>query len=214
MRNKSNNPTNEIHKNINSPNGVEIPNQGGDVGNDVDDVGNDTSGVGNDAVTDDTNVKDEQQNEPDTWRITSDRLIRVHNTPRQEMFALDKETCPIPLDWIDVGRYTYTDLSSECETKIKDFWPTENVKPLSDFWIGRTEFELLRPKAKKGYHWCDGRLTRRQKTDRPPDIWPEIWDAMSKKEKKLAVERWRKEWPRRKAAQQGRHLYIPDTEIE
>ena len=36
----------------------------------------------------------------------------------------------------------------------------------------------------------DGRLTRRQVTNRPPHVWPEIWEGMSKKMRKKATAEW------------------------
>jgi hypothetical protein len=45
-------------------------------------------------------------------------------------------------------------------------------------------------KAPPGYEVVDGRLTRRQKTSRPPDVWPEMWQAMSRKAREKSVTEW------------------------
>ena len=44
-----------------------------------------------------------------------------------------------------------------------------------------------------GYDMIDGRMTRIQATTRPPHIWPETWQAMSKKQKEAAVAQWAKD---------------------
>ena len=58
-------------------------------------------------------------------------------------------------------------------------------------WTGQTEFDLIRKDVPAGYTFFGGRLTKRQKATRPGDIWPELWEVMSKKERKIAVEDWR-----------------------
>ena len=37
-----------------------------------------------------------------------------------------------------------------------------------------------------------GRVTRRQASKRPDDIWPEIWNTMSRKQRERALENWEK----------------------
>ncbi len=43
----------------------------------------------------------------------------------------------------------------------------------------------------KGYKMKTGRATRQYKgTARPPDVWPEMWRIMSKKQRQIEVDRW------------------------
>ena len=35
-----------------------------------------------------------------------------------------------------------------------------------------------------------GRVTRRQASKRPDDIWPEIWNTMSRQQRERALENW------------------------
>ena len=46
----------------------------------------------------------------DYWKVTSDVVIRYHDTPRTHLYTPDKDDFPIPLDFIDVMRSTYTNL--------------------------------------------------------------------------------------------------------
>ena len=75
---------------------------------------------------------------------------------------------------------------------------------LSESWTGRTTFNLLRPPPPDGYEWVVGRLTKKQKSLRPPNIWPEIWSTLSPKQKEMARADWNKERPRLEAAQAAR----------
>ncbi len=60
---------------------------------------------------------------------------------------------------------------------------------MSDWWAGETRF-LKIWKARPRFDVVDGRLTRRQKTLRPPDIWPETREAMFKKARANAATEW------------------------
>ena len=54
----------------------------------------------------------------------------------------------------------------------------------------------------------DGRMTRIQTTTRPPHIWPEMWQAMSKKQKEIAVADWARDKKLLDEARQCRGLVI------
>ena len=58
---------------------------------------------------------------------------------------------------------------------------------LSEPWTGRTKFYLLRQPPPEGREWAMGRRTKKQKSNRPPTIWPEFWKALSTKEKEQAI---------------------------
>ena len=83
-------------------------------------------------------------NEPDTWHIVGDALVRKHNTPRTALYVPSPEDCPLPLKYIDIFRHTQTDLSSSSESDIVDHY-TDGPIELSDSWVGTTKFHLLRP---------------------------------------------------------------------
>ena len=89
---------------------------------------------------------------------------------------------PIPLKYIDVMRVTYTNLEDKAEHRISDIWCRADADTeLSLPWIGTTQFcVILRPRPPDGYKWISGRLTRVQTTSRPDNIWPDIWQSMSK----------------------------------
>lgn len=131
--------------------------------------------------------------EPDTWSITDDLLIRHHNTPRTKLFMPDEIECPLPLKYLDILRRTETDSDYQVERTIRDFWIEAGPRELSTAWVGRTCFTMLRPKPPSGYKWVEGRLTKMQQTNRPDSVWPEMWQHMSKKQKKCEIEEWEKE---------------------
>jgi hypothetical protein len=62
-------------------------------------------------------------------------------------------------------------------------------------WVEPTEFEVIRKDVPACYTFFGGRLTKRQKATRRGDVWPELWEVMSKKERKIAVEEWKSERP-------------------
>ena len=82
--------------------------------------------------------------EPDSWYMVGDALVRKHVNPRKELFVLDPLDCPIPLKYLDVYRYTNTDLNSFSESSITDF-RTDGPIELSDTWVGTIKFHILRP---------------------------------------------------------------------
>ena len=106
------------------------------------------------------------------------------------------EDCPLPLKYIDIFRHTQTDLSSSSEADIIDHY-TDGPIELSDSWVGTTKFHLLRPQPEPGWEWVEGRQTKCQKSTRPGNIWPEVWQRMSPKAKKKAIDEWKIEEPKR-----------------
>ena len=58
---------------------------------------------------------------------------------------------------------------------------------LSHVWTGRTRFTILRPSPPDGFKWCEGRSTRVQKTTRPENIWPEVWQSLSNTNKQKEI---------------------------
>ena len=135
----------------------------------------------------------------DEWVVrgaNNDRLVRIHRTPRKRMFS--PQAChdipPVPLEKIDVQRITLTNLAEEHLLKIEDCWDgsANDTRELDDFWVGETQFYLVPEKPPEGHVYVDGRITRKQATQRPENIWPEEWSSMSSKQRRLAKERWEK----------------------
>ena len=87
-------------------------------------------------------------------------------------------------------RKTHTDLESEDESKIDDFWMDARDKELTDSWTGMTVFELLRPEPPAHHKWVEGRLTRIKKGARPDNVWPEVWRTLSHKGQLQAIKEW------------------------
>ena len=141
-------------------------------------------------TTEAEDISSRQQNtrpplQPDYWELTSELLIRHHTTARQKLFIPSEADCPLPLDYIDVIRMTKTDIEDQEESRIEDTWNIHGPQPLSVPWKGTTSFSILRPKPPTGKMWVMGRLTRRQRSTRPPTIYPEIWVTFSRKDKQI-----------------------------
>ena len=71
------------------------------------------------------------------------------------------------------------------EKRIEDY--VDGERELSDAWTGFTRFIVLSEKPPDGYTWSGRRLTRKQTTSRPYNVWPDLWkhmpDASKRKEK-------------------------------
>ena len=74
--------------------------------------------------------------------------------------------------------------------QIEDYWNVDGEKDLSDAWTGFTRFVLLKERPPKRYTCSGERLTRKQKTSRPDDVWPDMWKFKSDAAKKKAKQRW------------------------
>ena len=58
------------------------------------------------------------------------------------------------------------------------------------------DFVLLQERPPDGYTRSGRRLTRKQTTSRPDDVWPDMWNFMSDAAKKKAKQRWAIEKPK------------------
>ena len=72
--------------------------------------------------------------------------------PRVKLCALNKESFPIPLKYIDVTRSTDTSLDVLLEKSIEDCWNVDGDRELSDTWTGVTRFTLSE-RPLDGYTW-------------------------------------------------------------
>ena len=110
--------------------------------------------------------------------------------PRVKLYMPKEESFPIPLKYIDVSRTTHANLDVKqdlmyCWRKnIEAYWNVDGERELSDAWTGFTRFVLLEERPPEGYTWSGRRLTRKQTTSRPDDVWPDMWKLMSDTAKK------------------------------
>ena len=84
----------------------------------------------------------------------------------------------------------------------------QGAKALSDAWVGKTVFYVLRRPPPKGHEWIYGRLTKIQETTRPGNLWPEVWQVMSKSQKRRAREKWTIISQKLKEAREERGLFF------
>ena len=82
---------------------------------------------------------------------------------------------------------------------------------LSDAWTGFTRFVVPKERPPEGYTWSGERLTRKQKTSRPDDVWPDMWKYMSDAAKKKSKQRWAIEETK---ARQERNMFIEPNDEE
>ena len=66
---------------------------------------------------------------------------------------------------------------------------------MSDAWTGFTRFTQMKERPPEGYTWSGRRLTRKQKTSRPDDVWPDMWKHMSDASKRKEKQKWTTEKP-------------------
>ena len=86
---------------------------------------------------------------------------------------------------------------------------------LSSPWIGSTQLMILRPHPPEDYKWVSGRLIVIQTTNRPDNIWPNIWQPMSKTLRETAIKEWNLEKRKREEARTRRGiLFAPLEEVE
>ena len=90
----------------------------------------------------------------------------------------------------------------------------DGERELSDAWTGFTRFILLNERPPDGYTWSGERLTRKQTTSRPDDVWPDMWNFMSDAAKKKAKQRWAIEKPKLDNARQLRGMFFIEPNDE
>ena len=102
-----------------------------------------------------------------------------------------------------------------CWRKIEDYWNVDKDREMSDAWTGSTRFVLLNERPPDGYTWSDGRLTRKQTTSRPDNVWPDMWTHMSDASKRKAKQKCVTEKPKLDNARQLRSIFFiePDDEF-
>ena len=76
-----------------------------------------------------------------------------------------------------------------------------------------TRFVLLKEGPREGYTWAGGRLTRKHKTSRPDDVWPDMWKFMSDAAKSKAKQKWAIEKPKLDNARQLRGIFFIEPDM-
>ena len=100
------------------------------------------------------------------------------------------------------------------EKIIEHHWNVDGEKELSDAWTGFTRFILLNERPPDGSTWPRWRLTRKQITSRPDNIWPDMWKFMSDASKRKAKQTWAIEKPKLDNARQSRGTFFIEPKDE
>ena len=101
--------------------------------------------------------------EKDKWTITRSAIILHHYKPRQYLYTPDPADLPIPIEFIDVGRRTETNLEDQEEALIEDIWYASDPRYLTAPWTGRTIFPLRHLKPPKNMEYCNGEFVMPKK---------------------------------------------------
>ena len=125
--------------------------------------------------------------------------------PREESF-------PIPLNYIDVTRTTYTSLDVMLEKQIEDYWKVDGERELSDAWTGFTRIVRLKGKATGRIHMVREETYKETKNLSSYDVWPDMWKFMSDAAKKKAKQRWAIEKPKLDNARLLRGIFFIEPE--
>ena len=154
------------------------------------------------------------------WRehhiVLYDRIAleKHHVEPRVKLYMPKEESIPISMKYIDVTRTTRTSLEVLLEKQIDDYWNVDGERELSDVWTGLTRFISLTERPPDGYTWSGRRLTRKQTTSRPDNVWPDVWKQMSDAAKSKAKQKWAIKRPKLENARHIRGIFFMEPEDE
>ena len=84
----------------------------------------------------------------------------------------------------------------------------DGQRQLSDAWTGFTRFILLNERPPEGYTWSGVRLTKKQTTSRPDNVWPDVWKHMYDAAKSKAKQKWAIEKPKLENARRLRGIFL------
>ena len=100
------------------------------------------------------------------------------------------------------------------QATIDDDWHMEGDKSKSKPWIGENTTHPAQQQSTSRYMWVQGRLTKKQVTTRPGNIWPEEWSNMSKGSQRKTKNEWVERKPKLEAARDQRRIYsILDNDL-
>ena len=74
------------------------------------------------------------------WSFNGEVLICHHRVPRFTLLVPTDPESPVPTKYLDVLRTTYTDLETQAEKRMEDFWNKDGNRALSDSWRGEAVF--------------------------------------------------------------------------
>ena len=157
-------------------------------------------------------TRDEAEARNDFWSITWDFICRHHVEPRVKLYMPREESFDTPLKYIDVTRTTHASFDVLLEKNIDDYWNADGEKEVSDAWTGLTRFILLNERPPDGKTWSGERLTKKQTTSRPDNVWPDMWKHMSDASKRKAKQKWAIEIPKLHNARQLRGIFFIEPE--
>ena len=124
-----------------------------------------------------------------------------------------EESFPIPLKFFDVTRTTQTSLDVVLD-KILMVTGTWTEIELSDAWIGFTRFTSLHERPPDGYTWSGERLTMKQTTSRPDNVWPDLWKHLSDASERKAKQKCAIEKPKLDNVRKLRGIFSIEREDE
>lgn len=167
--------------------------------------------------TEESSVHDSIGGVSDYWTVSTTAVVRHHMTPRVRMYTTNEGECPIPLRFLDVIRFTFTNLEDKREIFTQDTWIPEAALPedtrrLSGEWTGTTIFRSLRPESPVGFKWFTDKLVKCRDATRPDDSDPELWRYLSKLQRKQAAAEWQVTEEKRAEARatRGRCVVLPE----
>ena len=144
----------------------------------------------------DDSTRDDAEARNDFWSMSGNFIYLHHVEPRVKLYMPKEESFPIPMKYIDVTRTTCTSLDVMLEKQIEYHWNVDGEKELSDAWTSFTRFILLNERPPEGYIWSLRRLTRKQTTSRPDNVWPDLWKHSSDASKRKEKQKWAIEEPK------------------
>ena len=142
-------------------------------------------------------------------KVTSGLTEESHHVePRVKLYVPREESFPIPMKYIDVTWTTYTSVDVLLEKNVEDYWNVDGEREIVRSWTGFTRFILIKERPSEGYTWSGERLTRKQTTSRPDDVWPEMWKHMSDASKREEKQKWTIEKPKLENARKLRGIFF------
>ena len=127
-----------------------------------------------------------------TQKLGKNFIYRHHIEPRSSSHVPREESCPIPLNYIDVTRSTCADLEVAQEKRISDYRDVDENRNLSGSWTNFTIFTLMNGTPLTRYNKPWERLMKIQTTSRPDHKISIIERNSSEEEIYDVGENWRK----------------------
>ena len=139
-------------------------------------------------------------------------INRHHVEPRVKLYSPREESFPIPLQYIDVSRTTHTDLDVKQEKRTDVIGISMGLETCQI--LGQVSHNLLYWDENLLTDMCGPgeRLTRKQLTSRPDNLWPELWKSMGKHAKLKEKQKWSNEQLHIENARKLRGIYFIDPE--